>query len=58
MSGVYWGISSLSIINELDKMDKEKIIEFVLNCQNEDGGFGSSVGFDSHLLYFIKIYFI
>lgn len=51
MSGIYWGISALSVINELDKMNKEEIIEFVLKCENEDGGFGSSIGFDSHILY-------
>lgn len=57
MSGIYWGISALSVINELDKMNKEEIIDFVLKCENEDGGFGSSIGFDSHILY-IYIYII
>lgn len=32
-------------------MDHSSIENFVLSCQNEDGGFGGNTGHDSHLLY-------
>ena len=34
-----------------DKMEKDKLVKFVLACQQEDGGFGGNVDHDSHLLY-------
>ena len=51
MSGIYWGLSALCITQTSDVMDKPGLIQFVLDCQNEDGGFGGCIGHDSHLLY-------
>ena len=32
-------------------MEKDEILEFVQSCQHDNGGFGASENYDSHLLY-------
>lgn len=51
MSGVYWGLSAMALLNSLDEMDRQVGIDFVLSCQHESGGFAGNVGHDPHLLY-------
>lgn len=53
MSGVYWALTSLYLLGyKLDeKMNTEEIVEWLLSCQDENGGFGGSVGHDPHILY-------
>ena len=51
MSGVYWGVTALSLLAWLDLMDEQEIISWVLSCQHETGGFGGSENNDPHLLY-------
>jgi len=34
--------------NRLDAIDVDKAVDFVLKCQNFDGGFGSRPGSESH----------
>jgi len=51
VSGIYWGLSAMDIMKALPEMNKEKVIEFVIACQNTNGGFGGSPTHDSHLLY-------
>ena len=51
MSGVYWGLTGMHLLGRLHMMDEPAILEWVLSCQREDGGFGGSERHDSHLLY-------
>lgn len=51
MSGIYWGLTAMDLMNELDRMDKDEVLSFVRECQHQCGGFGASVGHDPHLLY-------
>ena len=51
MSGVYWGLTSMFLMNKQDMMEKDEIIEFVKSCQHENGGFSASHNHDPHLLY-------
>ena len=51
MSGVYWGISALCLCDALGDMDRAMIVDFVMSCQHEGGGFGGNVGHDPHMLY-------
>ena len=51
MSGMYWGITVMDLMGQLDSMDKKEIIDFIVSCQHEGGGFGASIGHDPHLLY-------
>ena len=47
----YCAVSALSLLNKLDKIDKIKARDFVLDCQNIDGGFGGMPGAESHAAY-------
>jgi hypothetical protein len=51
MSGVYWGLTAMALLDRLDDMDAPRIESFVLACQHPSGGFGGNVGHDPHLLY-------
>ena len=51
MSGVYWGCSALALLGTLDDLDRTQIVDFVLSCAHESGGFGGNVGHDAHMLY-------
>lgn len=51
MSGVYWGLTAMFLMNKQDMMGKEEIIEFVKSCQHDNGGFSASYNHDPHLLY-------
>ncbi|KAJ3299152.1 hypothetical protein HK104_009946 [Borealophlyctis nickersoniae] len=53
LSGVYWAITALDLMNNLDALDKEEVIAFVLKChsEREPGGFGGHPNHDAHLLY-------
>jgi hypothetical protein len=52
MSGMYWGLTALYLLDRLGDLDQQTIIDWVLSCRNKDcGGFGSSPRNDPHLLY-------
>ncbi|KAJ3054174.1 hypothetical protein HK097_002496 [Rhizophlyctis rosea] len=51
LSGVYWALTALDLMHSLEAFQKEEVLEFVLSCLNDDGGFGGFTGYDSHLLY-------
>ena len=48
---MYWGLTALHLLGHPEALPRDKTIEFVLSCQNEDGGFGAAPGHDSHMLY-------
>jgi geranylgeranyl transferase type-2 subunit beta len=50
MNGTYWGLAALCLLDAKDTFNKQDVVEFVLSCFNEDGGFGSFKNHDSHLL--------
>lgn len=51
MSGMYWGLTVMDMMGQLDRMNKDEVIQFIQQCQHECGGIGASVGHDPHLLY-------
>ena len=51
MSGMYWGLTVMDLMNGLDSMDKQEVLDFVKQCQHESGGVSASIGHDPHLLY-------
>lgn len=51
MSGVYWGVTAMALIGKEHLMEPEKIVAFVLACQQDNGGFSGNVKHDAHLLY-------
>jgi geranylgeranyl transferase type-2 subunit beta len=51
MSGIYWGLTAMELIGNLERMNKQEILEFIKACQDDSGGISASIGHDSHLLY-------
>ncbi|ALC40007.1 betaggt-II [Drosophila busckii] len=52
MSGIYWGVTALDIMGQLDRLERQSIIEFVKRCQcPSTGGFTPCQGHDPHMLY-------
>lgn len=54
MSGMYWGLSAMYLLGKLDEMDGQAVIDWVLTCQHENGGFGGSARNDPHILYTVS----
>lgn len=54
LNGVYWGLTALHLLGHPDALPRDQTIEFVLACQNADGGFGAGPGHDSHMLYTVS----
>jgi geranylgeranyl transferase type-2 subunit beta len=44
----YCALSTLSLLNAIDKADIGKAVRYIASCQNMDGGFGSMRGAESH----------
>ena len=51
MSGVYWGLSAMSLLGATGEMEQAELIEWLFRCQHECGGFGGNEGHDPHMLY-------
>jgi len=51
LSGVYWGLTALYLIGSQDSLDQDDMLEWVMSCQKECGGFGGSERNDAHILY-------
>ena len=51
MSGIYWAATALELIGHLDALDGPAIVDFVLECQHPNGGFGGNLNHDPHILY-------
>ena len=51
MSGLYWGLTAMYLLDRLHEMDGDAIIAWLLTCQHENGGFGGSSRNDPHMLY-------
>lgn len=51
MSGIYWGLTVMDLMDQLHRMNRDEITEFIKSCQHECGGISASIGHDPHLLY-------
>lgn len=52
LSGVYWALSSLCLLNRLDDLPKERILKYVMSCYHpKEGSFSGNTDQDPHLLY-------
>ena len=51
---MYWGLIALHLLGHPNALPRDKTVEFVLFCQNKDGGFGAAPGHDSHMLYTVS----
>ncbi|XP_038887312.1 geranylgeranyl transferase type-2 subunit beta 1-like isoform X3 [Benincasa hispida] len=44
----YIAVSCLSLLNQLEKINVEKAVNYIVSCKNMDGGFGCTPGGESH----------
>lgn len=52
MSGVYWGVTALDLMDKLERLDRDEIVAFVRQCQcGKTGGIRPCDGHDPHILY-------
>ncbi|KAI9034531.1 terpenoid cyclases/protein prenyltransferase alpha-alpha toroid [Hyaloraphidium curvatum] len=51
LSGLYWGLTALDLMDRADALDRVAVVDFVRRCQHPGGGFGGSPGHDPHMLY-------
>lgn len=49
VSALYWGVTALNLIHAIDKHNKGETIKLLNQCENENGGYGGSIGQDSHI---------
>lgn len=50
VSGIYWGLTAMDLMGQLERMDKRGVLEFVKSCQHPSGGFGPTPEQDPHVL--------
>ena len=51
MSGVYWCLTAMDLVGQLERMNKDQVLAFVKECQKPSGGFSPAPEHDAHLLY-------
>lgn len=51
---MYWGLTALHLLDHPDALPREETINFVLSCQQENGGFSAAPGHDAHMLYTVS----
>lgn len=51
MSGLYWGLTTLELLDKSSILGADDVMEFVRSCIDDGGGISPCVGHDPHLLY-------
>lgn len=52
MSGIYWGVTALDLMDDVSKLDRASIVEFIKKCQCPiSGGVSPCENHDPHILY-------
>lgn len=52
MSGIYWGVTALDLMDDVSKLDQASIVEFIKKCQCQiSGGISPCENHDPHILY-------
>ncbi|KAJ8964638.1 hypothetical protein NQ314_004747 [Rhamnusium bicolor] len=52
VSGMYWGLTALELMNTLPSHTLEKVAEYIKQCQDpKTGGISACVGHDPHILH-------
>lgn len=39
VNGLYWGLTALDLMNEIDALPREQVIKYLANQQHSNGGF-------------------
>ena len=51
VSGIYWGLTALHLLHRPHALPRNEILQYVVSCFCDDGGFAAAPGHDSHMLY-------
>jgi len=52
MSGMYWGLTALELVDKLQSLPQGEVIDFIKQCQDpETGGISACIDHDPHLLH-------
>lgn len=56
MNAIYWSLTALILLKGPDwekfsPLRRQEILDFILEAQNEDGGFGGNLHMESHILF-------
>jgi len=54
LNGLYWGLTALHLLGHPDALARNEVLDFVLSCLHENGGFGAAPGHDAHMLYTVS----
>ncbi|OCK82731.1 type II protein geranylgeranyltransferase beta subunit [Lepidopterella palustris CBS 459.81] len=54
LSGLYWGLTALHLLGRPDGLPRNEVLDFVMSCMHDNGGFGAAPGHDAHMLYTIS----
>lgn len=54
LNGLYWGLTALHLLGQPDALPRNEVLDFVLSCLHDNGGFGAAPGHDAHLLYTVS----
>ena len=50
LNGLFWGLTALHLMGHPEALPRDEVIDFVLSCQHDSGGFGAAPGHDAHML--------
>ena len=45
----YWGLCALYLFGQIDRINRDEVIDYLLQCQKPDGGFSGNVGHDASI---------
>lgn len=52
VSGMYWGLTAMELMNHLHDLPEHEVIEYIKDCQDEtSGGISGCIDHDPHLLH-------
>ncbi|KAE9974113.1 hypothetical protein BLS_003263 [Venturia inaequalis] len=54
LNGLYWGLTALHLLGRPDALPREEVLDFVVKCLHENGGFGAAPEHDAHMLYTVS----
>jgi geranylgeranyl transferase type-2 subunit beta len=50
INGIYWGLTALHLLGRPDGLPRTGVIDYLLQCLHDNGGFGAAPGHDAHML--------
>ncbi|KAG0034734.1 hypothetical protein BGZ81_003432 [Podila clonocystis] len=50
VNGLYWGTTALHLLGHPEALDQEQVVEYLVKCQHDNGGFGGHIDHDPHIL--------